>query len=111
MPAKQHVFDENARRKMGFDLTGLLVGPVPVKLSGRVPRVTAGTALRLSFGSQHAAPWFQSELLLSFGRRWAPRSGHFDSRWVRRGDDAESQLLVVIEVVTVQGVGTQHVPK
>jgi hypothetical protein len=34
----QATLDENARRKMGFDLTGVLGGPVPIKLNGRVPR-------------------------------------------------------------------------
>jgi hypothetical protein len=34
----QATLDENARRKLGFDLTGLLTGPVPIKLNGRVPR-------------------------------------------------------------------------
>ena len=34
----QTTLDENARRKFGFDLGGALVGPVPIKLNGRVPR-------------------------------------------------------------------------
>ncbi len=29
--------DENARNKFGFDLSGFLTGPVPIKLNGRVP--------------------------------------------------------------------------
>ena len=33
----QATLDENARNKFGFDLGGFLTGPVPVKLSGRVP--------------------------------------------------------------------------
>src|SRR5262249_20989050 len=33
----QATLDENARSKFGFDLAGLLTGPVPIKLSGRVP--------------------------------------------------------------------------
>src|SRR5271166_771836 len=33
----QATLDENARNKLGFDLSGLLVGPVPIKLNGRVP--------------------------------------------------------------------------
>src|SRR5262249_39655655 len=33
----QATLDENARNKLGFDLNGLLSGPVPVKLAGRVP--------------------------------------------------------------------------
>ncbi|HZD27160.1 MAG TPA: DUF3971 domain-containing protein, partial [Xanthobacteraceae bacterium] len=32
----QATLDENARSKFGFDLGGLLTGPVPIKLSGRV---------------------------------------------------------------------------
>jgi hypothetical protein len=34
----QTVLDENARNKWGFDLGGSLLGPVPVKLNGRLPR-------------------------------------------------------------------------
>jgi hypothetical protein len=33
----QATLDENARSKFGFDLGGLLSGPVPIKFSGRVP--------------------------------------------------------------------------
>src|SRR5262245_45745395 len=33
----QATLDENARSKFGFDLAGFLTGPVPIKLSGRVP--------------------------------------------------------------------------
>jgi hypothetical protein len=33
----QATLDENGRSKFGFDLGGLLTGPVPIKLSGRVP--------------------------------------------------------------------------
>ena len=33
----QATLDENARNKFGFDVGGFLTGPVPVKLSGRVP--------------------------------------------------------------------------
>ncbi|HEX4826996.1 MAG TPA: hypothetical protein VFV12_02130, partial [Xanthobacteraceae bacterium] len=33
----QATLDENARSKFGFDLGGALTGPVPIKLSGRVP--------------------------------------------------------------------------
>jgi hypothetical protein len=33
----QATLDENARSKFGFDLGGFLTGPVPIKLSGRVP--------------------------------------------------------------------------
>ena len=33
----QATLDENARSKLGFDLSGFLTGPVPVKLNGRVP--------------------------------------------------------------------------
>jgi hypothetical protein len=33
----QATLDENARNKFGLDLGGLLSGPVPVKISGRVP--------------------------------------------------------------------------
>jgi len=33
----QATLDENARSKFGFDLGGALSGPVPIKLSGRVP--------------------------------------------------------------------------
>jgi len=33
----QATLDENARNKLGFDLSGFLVGPVPIKLNGRVP--------------------------------------------------------------------------
>ena len=33
----QATLDENARSKFGLDLGGILTGPVPVKLSGRVP--------------------------------------------------------------------------
>jgi hypothetical protein len=33
----QATLDENARRKLGFDLSGVLVGPVPIKLNGRIP--------------------------------------------------------------------------
>ena len=33
----QATLDENARNKFGFDLGGILTGPVPIKLSGRVP--------------------------------------------------------------------------
>ncbi|HEY1885713.1 MAG TPA: hypothetical protein VGG86_06615, partial [Roseiarcus sp.] len=33
----QATLDESARSKFGFDLGGLLTGPVPIKLSGRVP--------------------------------------------------------------------------
>ena len=29
--------DENARKKFGFDLSGFLTGPVPIKINGRVP--------------------------------------------------------------------------
>ncbi|MFL6798504.1 MAG: hypothetical protein ACJ8F3_13925 [Xanthobacteraceae bacterium] len=32
------VLDENARGKLGFDLSSFLSGPVPVKVNGRVPR-------------------------------------------------------------------------
>jgi len=33
----QATLDESGRSKLGFDLSGFLVGPVPVKLSGRIP--------------------------------------------------------------------------
>jgi hypothetical protein len=33
----QATLDENARNKLGFNLSGFLVGPVPIKLNGRVP--------------------------------------------------------------------------
>ena len=33
----QATLDENARAKFGFDLSGFLSGPVPIKLAGRVP--------------------------------------------------------------------------
>ena len=33
----QATLDENARSKLGFDLSGFLTGPMPIKLSGRVP--------------------------------------------------------------------------
>jgi hypothetical protein len=33
----QATLDENARNKLGLDLSGSLLGPVPIKLSGRVP--------------------------------------------------------------------------
>ena len=32
----QAVLDENARSKLGFDLGSTVVGPVPIKLSGRL---------------------------------------------------------------------------
>src|SRR5271166_6422990 len=34
----QATLDDNARNKLGFDLSGILVGPVPLKLNGRVAR-------------------------------------------------------------------------
>ena len=33
----QATLDESARSKLGFDLSGMLSGPVPIKLNGRVP--------------------------------------------------------------------------
>ena len=33
----QATLDEGGRSKLGFDLSGFLSGPVPIKLSGRVP--------------------------------------------------------------------------
>jgi Protein of unknown function len=33
----QATLDESGRSKLGFDLSGFLMGPVPIKLSGRVP--------------------------------------------------------------------------
>jgi hypothetical protein len=33
----QATLDENARNKLGFDLSGMLSGPVPIKVNGRVP--------------------------------------------------------------------------
>jgi uncharacterized protein DUF3971 len=33
----QSTLDEAARGKLGFDLSGILTGPVPIKLAGRVP--------------------------------------------------------------------------
>jgi hypothetical protein len=38
----QTTLDESARNKLGFDLTGLLKGPVPIKLAGRVPSQEGG---------------------------------------------------------------------
>ena len=34
----QATLDENGRNRLGFDLGGSLLGPVPIKLSGRIPR-------------------------------------------------------------------------
>jgi hypothetical protein len=34
----QATLDDNARKKLGFDVSGFLVGPVPIKLNGRLPR-------------------------------------------------------------------------
>src|SRR5262249_9210079 len=33
----QATLDENARNKLGFDLSGFVSGPIPIKLSGRMP--------------------------------------------------------------------------
>ena len=34
----QATLDDNARKKLGFDVIGSLAGPVPIKLNGRIPR-------------------------------------------------------------------------
>ena len=39
----QATLDESGRSKLGFDLSGFLVGPVPVKLSGRIPAQESDT--------------------------------------------------------------------
>jgi hypothetical protein len=41
----QATLDDNARNKFGLDLGGMLTGPVPVKLSGRVPANDGDTRL------------------------------------------------------------------
>jgi len=41
----QATLDENARSKLGVDLAGVITGPVPIKLSGRVPSVEGDTRL------------------------------------------------------------------
>jgi hypothetical protein len=43
----QATLDENGRNKFGFDLAGCLSGPVPIKLSGRLPARDADTRLTI----------------------------------------------------------------
>jgi hypothetical protein len=39
----QATLDESGRSKLGFDLSGFLMGPVPIKLSGRIPAQESDT--------------------------------------------------------------------